>query len=110
MEKLITQDELARQIFGRLKQTPINKEQVIFILDVFKIVVSEQISKGRSVRLTGFGTFEAFLRHARNCVSPQTLEKIEIPAIAVPKFRAGKTLKNYLKNNYGKNDTTRENN
>jgi len=41
----------------------------------------------------GFGTFQVRKRKARTGVNPQTGEAIEIPAKKVPKFVAGKNLK-----------------
>jgi DNA-binding protein HU-beta len=36
-------------------------------------------------------------RAARTGINPQTKEKIQIPAMKVPKFTAGKTLKDSVK-------------
>ena len=44
--------------------------------------------------LTGFGIFSVNQREARMGVNPQKPGvKIQIPAMKVPKFKAGKTLK-----------------
>lgn len=107
MKNVIKQDDLAEKISDRLIRTSLNKTQVYLVLDEMKEVVKEQLKKGNGVRLTGFGTFEPFLRHARGGVNPQTLEKITMPEVLVAKFRTGKGLRDYLKNNY---DTKRENN
>ena len=50
------------------------------------------------VAITGFGTFGITDRKARAGVNPQNpSQKIQIPAMRVPKFTAGKTLKDTLK-------------
>ena len=56
-------------------------------------VVTDQLRKGNKVTLTGFGTFKVSNRAAREGINPQTKAKITIPAMTVPKFTAGKTLK-----------------
>ena len=45
------------------------------------------------VQLVGFGSFEVKKRAARTGLNPRTKETIEIPASAVPTFKAGKALK-----------------
>jgi len=47
--------------------------------------------------LVGFGTFQIIERKARRGRNPQTGEIIQIPAKKVPKFRAGKKLKEVVK-------------
>lgn len=97
MQNVITQDTLAGQITDQLGRTPLNKTQVNLVLEEMKKVIAENLKKGSGVRLTGFGTFEPFLRHARGGVNPQTLERIEMPEVLVAKFRTGKGLRDYLK-------------
>ena len=48
---------------------------------------------GEKVQLVGFGCFEVKKRAARTGRNPKTKEAIEIPASAVPVFKAGKALK-----------------
>lgn len=55
-------------------------------------VISEALSKGEKVTLSGFGTFHVAQRQARRGVNPRTKQPITIPAASVPKFRAGKNL------------------
>jgi len=43
--------------------------------------------------MVGFGTFSVGDRAARTGQNPQTGEKIQIAAAKVPKFKAGKALK-----------------
>ena len=51
------------------------------------------MSGGTEVRLVGFGTFSVTDRRASEGRNPRTGEKIQIPACKVPKFKAGKALK-----------------
>jgi DNA-binding protein HU-beta len=59
--------------------------------------ITKALSKGQKVALTGFGTFSVSKRAARMGVNPRTGAKIKIPATKVPKFKAGKTLKDAVK-------------
>ena len=59
---------------------------------VFDSITSELKNDG-DVRLVGFGTFLVTKRKATTGRNPQTGATIQIPAANVPKFRAGKALK-----------------
>ena len=56
-------------------------------------VISDCLAEGDKVQLVGFGSFEVKKRAARVGRNPRTKESIEIPASAVPVFKAGKDLK-----------------
>lgn len=51
------------------------------------------LKRGQSVTLVGFGTFRVGRRSARVGRNPRTGEEIRIKAAKVPKFSAGKALK-----------------
>ncbi|MBI5418577.1 MAG: HU family DNA-binding protein [Deltaproteobacteria bacterium] len=55
--------------------------------------VGKTLKKGQKLALTGFGTFSVSNRKARVGRNPQTGEQIKIKAAKVPKFTAGKALK-----------------
>jgi len=55
--------------------------------------ISNALSNGDSVSLIGFGTFSVSERAARTGRNPRTGETINIAANRVPKFKAGKVLK-----------------
>ena len=54
------------------------------------------LRKGEEVTLVGFGTFYAGARTARTGRNPRTGEAVEIKAAKLPKFRAGKALKDAI--------------
>ena len=56
-------------------------------------IIMKELKKGGRVQLTGFGTFSTTRRKKRMGVNPKTGAKITIPARKVPKFTAGKALK-----------------
>ena len=58
--------------------------------------VIEALKEGEKIQLVGFGTFETSKRAARKGKNPQTGEAIKIPAATVPKFKAGKALKDLV--------------
>ena len=55
--------------------------------------ITKALKKGESVTLVGFGTFKVAKRAARTGRNPQTGKPIKIKAKKVPKFTAGKKLK-----------------
>lgn len=55
------------------------------------------LKKGQKVALVGFGTFSVVKRKARKGRNPRTGEELKIPATKVPKFTAGKALKEAVK-------------
>jgi len=87
--------ELIQKIAEKLNTTAKQAEEM---LDAFMNITTETIKSGNEVTLTGFGTFMAKERSARTGVNPQNpSQKIQIAAVRVPKFKAGKSLKDALK-------------
>ncbi|NTV40669.1 MAG: HU family DNA-binding protein [Candidatus Moranbacteria bacterium] len=78
-------------------KTDLSKKAVESVIEAFEEMVTEEIRKGNKVTLTGFGTFKVSNRAAREGINPQTKAKIQIPAMTVPKFTAGKALKEAVK-------------
>lgn len=62
-------------------------------LKAFEDVVTEELKKGGSVQIIGFGTFQIAERAERMGRNPQTGKEQKIPASKAPKFKAGKALK-----------------
>ena len=67
------------------------------VLEVFTTLVAEKLKRGEEVRVSGFGTFSSRMRSARKGFSPHNMKPMQIPAVLVPKFKAGNSLKKYLK-------------
>ncbi len=59
--------------------------------------VVSALKQGDKVTIPGFGTFSVAERAARTGRNPKTREAIKIPAKKVPKFKAGKGLKEAVK-------------
>ncbi len=66
-------------------------------VDCVLSTITDALSKGDTVTLVGFGTFKAVNRSARTGRNPQTGATINIKARNVPKFTAGKALKDAVK-------------
>ena len=67
-------------------------------LQAFVDVITESLRAGSEVNISGFGAFSVSNRAARMGVNPQNpAEKIQIAAVKVPKFRAGKGLKDAVR-------------
>jgi DNA-binding protein HU-beta len=62
-------------------------------VDCIFSTITKALKKKDSVALVGFGTFKVGKRKARTGRNPQTGEAIKIKAKNVPKFTAGKDLK-----------------
>ena len=62
----------------------------------FTDAVAEELKKGGKVQLVGFGTFEVSERAAREGRNPRSGETMSIPASKMPKFKAGKALKDMV--------------
>ncbi len=87
--------ELAEKIAQKVGLT---KKQAEDILETFVTLVMDTLKAGGKVTITGFGEFSAKRRTARMGVNPQKpSERIQIPEVIIPKFKAGKALKDALK-------------
>ena len=76
----------------------ISKKQAEDVVDTITQTITETIKAGGEVTIAGFGAFSARRRAGRVGVNPRNpSEKIDIPSVVVPKFKAGKNLKEALK-------------
>jgi len=75
------------------KSADISKAAAERSLDSTLGSITKNLKKGRNVTLVGFGTFYVNKRVARSGRNPRTQAVIKIKAAIVPKFRAGKALK-----------------
>ena len=75
------------------KSAEISKAAAARALDSTVDTIKKALKKGDSVSLVGFGTFKVGKRAARNGRNPRTGATIKIKAAKVPKFSAGKGLK-----------------
>ncbi len=74
-----------------------SKKEANDAVDMVLDTITKALQKGQEVVLTGFGKFSVSKRAARMGVNPRTGAKIKIAATKVPKFKAGKALKDAVK-------------
>jgi len=89
----VNKSELIEQI---AKSADITKAAAGRALDATVGAVRGALKKNQTVALVGFGTFYVAKRAARTGRNPKTGAAIKIKAAKVPKFRAGKGLKDAL--------------
>jgi DNA-binding protein HU-beta len=76
----------------------VSKKETEDVVDTMVDTIIAKLKDGDEVTLTGFGAFSARTRKGRIGVNPRNpAEKIDIPSVVVPKFKAGKNLKEALK-------------
>ena len=74
----------------------ISKSAAERAIDAMIVAVKSSLRKDEAVTLVGFGTFYAGKRAARTGRNPRTGAALEIKAARLPKFRAGKALKDAI--------------
>lgn len=94
MTKNINKDALVSVIS---QKTDLSKKDIELVIDTMTEAITGALKNGEKVTLTGFGTFRVSKREAREGINPQTKERITIPAMSVPKFTAGKVLKEAIR-------------
>src|SRR6476661_10828070 len=73
-----------------------NKKAAQHALESVLDTITREVAKGEKVAITGFGSFEKAVRNARWVRNPQTGERIKSKKKSVPKFSAGKELKDVI--------------
>ena len=89
----MTKDELIEAVANSCCSKKEASDCVNAMLDA----ITSALVKGQKLTLTGFGTFSVSKRAARMGVNPRTGAKIRISARTVPKFKAGKALKDAVR-------------
>jgi len=87
----------AELIDAIVEKTDLSKKEVGAVMEAMIDKITEEMRKGNKVTLTGFGIFKTSKRAAREGRNPQTGATIQIAATTVPKFTAGKALKEAVK-------------
>ena len=76
----------------------ITKKAAAEALEAMLGTITKSLKKGDNVTITGFGTFRISKRSARKGVNPRNpQQEIKIPAMKLPAFRAGKTLRDAIR-------------
>jgi len=75
------------------EQAGLEKGKAQSAVDAVFAGITGELKNGGDVRLVGFGNFSVSKREASTGRNPQTCAEVKIPARNVPKFTAGKGLK-----------------
>jgi DNA-binding protein HU-beta len=86
--------DIIEAVFNKIGGTKKAAEDAV---DVVFDSITKTLSQGQDVSVSGFGTFLVKDRAARTARNPRTGETVNVPKTRVPKFRAGKGLKDAVK-------------
>jgi DNA-binding protein HU-beta len=75
-----------------------SKKTTAAVVTAFIEEIQKALRSGDKVSLVGFGTYGVRMRAARKGKNPRTRQTLSIPAKVVPYFKAGKGLKDLVKN------------
>ena len=89
----LTKAQLAAALFDQLG---LNKREAKDLVDAFFEIVSAELVRGSSVKISGFGNFEVHNKTARPGRNPQTGEPVIIAARKVVTFRASGSLRQQI--------------
>ncbi|OGF52373.1 DNA-binding protein [Candidatus Giovannonibacteria bacterium RIFCSPLOWO2_02_FULL_43_11b] len=79
------------------KGMDVSKKHAEEVVDFVFDTIADTMKRGDEVSIAGFGTFVAKQRKARQARNPKTGAAVSVPAMKVPKFKAGKGLKDAVK-------------
>ena len=89
----MNQDDLADAVAGT---TGAGKAEAGRMVEALLEAIRAGLSRGEKVAISGFGSFEAVKREARQGRNPQTGEAVAIAASTAVKFKPGKELKDVV--------------
>ena len=90
----MNKSEISERLAGRMGM---NKAAAKDAVDSVFAAIGEALTNGEEVRIVGFGTFGTRNRPARTGRNPQTGEVISISASKSPSFKAGKALRDAVR-------------
>jgi nucleoid DNA-binding protein len=91
----MNKSDLIEQLAARLSVTYTEAERM---LNTFINLIYETLRTGGKVNISGFGQFSVSHRNPRIGVNPRNpSQKIQIPELNTPKFRAGEAFKDAVK-------------
>jgi DNA-binding protein HU-beta len=79
------------------EETTFSKKDVTRVVDSLTRIIGRTLKKGEKVSITGFGSFWLSRRAARKGINPTNLQRIDLPEANVPRFKAGKGLREVVK-------------
>ena len=93
--KYLTKEEIIKELRQRVvnkvsEPKLVRKEIIEATVDELLDFIMEKVWEGKVVRFRGFGKFYLHDGAPRVARNPKTGERVDIPAMKVPKFKAGK--------------------
>ena len=88
--RTVTKKELVSRIADRTGQTKVVTKDII---QLFLDEIISELGRGNRLEFREFGVFEIKERAARKAQNPRTLEKVDVPAKRVVKFKVGRLMK-----------------
>lgn len=88
--RTVTKKELVNRIAEETKQTKVVAKSVI---QAFLDAIISELAQGNRLEFREFGVFESRDRAARRAQNPRTLEKVEVPAKRIVKFKVGRLMR-----------------
>lgn len=79
------------------EETTFSKKDISRVLDSLSRIIQRTLKKGDKLQWAGLGTWWVSRRPARKGINPATKERINLPAVNVPRFKAGKTLREVVR-------------
>ncbi|MEE8104428.1 MAG: HU family DNA-binding protein [Planctomycetota bacterium] len=88
--RTVTKKELVSRIADRTGQTKVVTKDII---QMFLDEIITELGRNNRLEFREFGVFEIKERAARKAQNPRTLEKVDVPAKRVVKFKVGRLMK-----------------
>jgi DNA-binding protein HU-beta len=89
----MNKEELVEQWAKKIK---LSKKESKDALESLTGLITDTLSRGEEVRITGFGKFGARARKSSMRINPQTRQRMRVGARVVPAFKPGKSLREQL--------------
>ncbi len=86
----MNRNELIKGVSAESGLTQKEAKEALFAISK---LIKNELKNGKEVKLTGFGKFGVRHRASRVTTNPQTKERMEIPAMKITTFKAGRELK-----------------
>ncbi len=85
--------DIVDQVHGEIGLT---RKECVTVVDSLFEIMKDEMARGRSVKISGFGKWAVTDKHARKGRNPQTGEAIKIDARRVVSFKASSVLRKAL--------------
>lgn len=99
--RTVTKKELVNRI---AEKTGVTKVVAKDVIQSFLDAIIAELAEGNRLEFREFGVFESRERAARRAQNPRTLEKVEVPAKRIVKFKVGRMMRKKVSGDDGPDD------